>query len=169
MIARERRGLGLSAFFVRLSGFHKRPNADVDAEDVRARRLAAEIKTCGFEDKFNLLLEGLGLVAWAIDGRVRCTHNGVSVPWNGEHHTAIAGVRHHDGSFAAQEAAFKDEMDALAGSDHRLHLRFRHAAHFVCEDACGVDDGLRRDGDLLSALAIFDNYTLNETVFAKIE
>src|ERR1035438_2514331 len=43
----------------------------------------------------------------------------MAVPWNGEHHAAIAGMRDHDGALAGKEGAIEDQVHPLAGRDYR--------------------------------------------------
>ena len=54
-----------------------------------------------------------------VDRRIGGADQRVAVPGNGEHHAAVAGVRHHDGAVAGQKRAVEDQMNALAGRDHR--------------------------------------------------
>ena len=76
------------------------------------------------------------------------------MPGDGEHHAAVAGVRHHDGVIARQKLAGKHQVNALAGGDHRFRLRIRHATDVVGEGSGGVDDDLGVDLELAAAFEI---------------
>ena len=72
----------------------------------------------------------------------------VAVPGDGEHHAAVARVRHHDGAPARQERPVEHEVDALARRDHRRGRRIGQAAHAVREGARRVDDHPRAHANL---------------------
>ena len=97
----------------------------------------------GREDEFDFLLHGDGLERRGWDGRVSGSDQGVTVPGNCEQHAAIAGVRNHNRAFTLQEARIEDQVNALAGNDHRRDGRLRLEPKQIAESAGGVDHNLR--------------------------
>src|ERR1700675_3542864 len=63
----------------------------------------------------------------------------MAVPRNREQHSAVAGVWNHNRAIALQEARFENEVNALAGDDHRSGGGFRVEAKRVAESPGGVD------------------------------
>ena len=69
------------------------------------------------------------------DRRVGRADQRVPVPRDGEHHAAVARVRHHDGAVAGQERLREHEVDALARRDQRRRVGLGQPAHAVGERA----------------------------------
>ena len=69
------------------------------------------------------------------------------MPWDGEHHPAIAGMRDHDGALAGKKGTIEDQMHPLAGRDHGRDGGIRLAAQVVGERPRGIDRhfGLRME------------------------
>ena len=73
-----------------------------------------------FQKKFHFFGVRLRFERRLRNWRVGCADEHTVVPWDREHHTAIARARHHERGVAGQKAAVEHNMRALARSDHRL-------------------------------------------------
>src|ERR1019366_5743071 len=96
-------------------------------------------------------------------------HQGVAVPWNGEHHAAIARMRNHHRGGARQKAAVENKVNALARSNHRRGRRIRLTAQIVAEWAGGVDHHFRGGAKLLSGFGIYRDHAVHVAVIVLRE
>src|SRR5882724_10634105 len=76
------------------------------------------------------------------------------MPRDREEDTAVARVRNQDGAVARQEAGVEDQMDALAGDNHRVRGRFGFLTESICESSGGIDNYSRRCAKLLARFGI---------------
>src|SRR5262249_61434361 len=78
----------------------------------------------------------------------------MSMPWNCEQDTSVAGVRHHDGAVAGQKLGAENEVDTLTGRDQRLHLGFRQLSKQIAKRTGSIDDDARAGVKFFAALCI---------------
>ena len=89
-------------------------------------------------------------------GRVGGADDYPVVPWHGEEHAPVVGLRNHDGVIAAQEALGQDQVHALRRRDQRPRGRVVEARDVIHKDAGGIDHGARRDRADASRFGIGD-------------
>jgi hypothetical protein len=142
--------------------FHQRANAGKHAQDIAARGLPCQIKRGGREDEIDLLLQRHRLERGAVHRSIGGADQRVAVPWNSEHHAAVAGMRDHDGVLAGQKGAVEDQVHSLAGRDHRRDGGIRLPAQVVGERPRGVDDHLGRRMEFFSAFGVLRDHAVDE-------
>ena len=96
-----------------------------------------------------------------VDWRVSGAGDGMSVPGNDEEYAAIAGFGNHEGGVAFEEAAVKDEMDALAGDHHWLDGGIGHLADGISQDARRVDDDSGLDAEFMACFGVAGGNTVD--------
>src|SRR5271170_5997832 len=89
----------------------------------------------------------------------------MSMPGNGEHHAAIAGMRHHDGRVAFEERLLENKMNALARFNHVCSLRIGHMTDAVSKHAGSIDHDTRLDTVLVAAFIIASDYAVDIALF----
>src|SRR5262247_3093793 len=76
------------------------------------------------------------------------------MPWDGEHHAAIASARDHKRGIARKKAPVQNDVSALAGSNHRSRSGFVHPAKRVAKYAGGIDNDFGRELKILARLEV---------------
>ena len=116
----------------------------------RASVLCARYSAGRLQNELDLLLHGAtGSSERRGDRRIGGADQRMAMPGNGEHHAAIAGVRHHDGAIAGQKRAVEHQVHSLARRDHRRSRSDPPAGGRIAEGAGRIDHDLGHSAEAL--------------------
>ena len=158
VVTRQRRGV------LAVPRFDQRPDSREHAQNVRPLWRSFEISTRRFQNEIDLVVGGSRFNRRIGNRDVRRSDDGVIVPGNREHHSAIRRVWDHDGIIAWQERTIEDEMNSLTWSDQPHGVGIDHSANTVAERASGVHDNPRQNIECAIGLAIMSADTGDKSV-----
>src|SRR5215510_12004101 len=86
------------------------------------------------------------------------------MPWDGKHHTRVAGVRHHNGTVPGKKRPIKYQVYPLTGSDHSSNMGVSHATHGIAKGTGCVNHHLRTNLQFLATLQVYSHDSVEESV-----
>ena len=158
VVARQRRRV------LHLAHLAQRPQPREGAQDVARLGVLGEIPGRVREQKLDFFGQRTRFKLGFGNRRVGRADKHTAVPGDREKDTPIIGLRNHDGAVTGQEGLVEDQMNALAGSDHRFRIRLVHSPHGIGKDARRIDDDTCVQFMFLAAFEFFHRDAAHQIV-----